>query len=177
MRTERIEAGFDRWDALLSLIRRSFAFMDGRIDPPSSAHALTADSLRQKALSEIAYVATTNEMLAGCIFCKPEPPDCLYIGKLAVEPALQGQGIGRGLLAAATACARAEGLPALRLQTRIELIENHVTFAAWGFVKTAEAAHPGYGRTTSIEMRKFLQGPATLPSSHARPGRTRSGGR
>ncbi len=38
METVRIDEGFDRYEELLSLIRASFAYMDGRIDPPSSAH-------------------------------------------------------------------------------------------------------------------------------------------
>ena len=60
------------------------------------------------------------------------------------------------LLEQAEALARELALPALRLETRIELIANHTKFAAWGFVKTAENAHAGYNRTTSIEMTKFI---------------------
>jgi phosphinothricin acetyltransferase len=41
----------------------------------------------------------------------------------------------------------------LELETRIELTENHATFARMGFIKTAETAHPGYERPTSIKMR------------------------
>ena len=36
-----IPAGFERWEELLAVIRESFAYMDGVIDPPSSAHRLT----------------------------------------------------------------------------------------------------------------------------------------
>jgi hypothetical protein len=60
------------------------------------------------------------------------------------------------LLAQAEALARELALPALRLETRIELVANHAKFGAWGFVKTAENAHAGYDRTTSIEMTKIL---------------------
>ena len=59
-------------------------------------------------------------------------------------------------LAAAEELARGLRLPALRLETRIELTGNHATFARWGFVRTAENAHPGFTRITSIEMRKAL---------------------
>lgn len=151
----QLDEDFTGWDALLALIQTSFADTEGRIDPPSSAKALTAQSLRQKAGAEIGFIAMQEKILAGCIFCRLEP-DCLYIGKLAVLPTLQGRGIGRGLIEAAEQLARQEKLPALRLETRIELVENHATFAAWGFRKTAENAHPGFDRTTSIEMRKSL---------------------
>lgn len=151
----RLYATFSDWDGLLALIQKSFAFMDGRIDPPSSAAVLTADGLQRKAETEIAFVAISDQILAGCAFCRPEEK-CLYIGKLAVLPNQQAKGIGRRLLAAAEDVARHHNLLALRLETRIELVENHATFAAWGFVKTAENAHPGFTRTTSIEMQKRL---------------------
>jgi GNAT superfamily N-acetyltransferase len=155
METIRLDQDFDRYDELLSLILAAFACMDGRIDPPSSAHALTAESLRQKAKEEIGFVVVSARELLGCVFLKPEPA-CLYIGKLAVAPSAQGRGIGRRLLSAAEETTRSLALPALRLQTRIELTENHATFAAWGFVESARAAHPGFTRPTSIEMRKLI---------------------
>jgi GNAT superfamily N-acetyltransferase len=149
----RLDPGFSRWDDLLTLILSSFAYMNDRIDPPSSALALTAASLAAKAEAEIAYAAMDGDMLLGCIFLRPET-DCLYVGKLAIAPEAQGRGIGRQLLTLAEETASALGLPALRLETRIELIENHAVFGRWGFEKTAENTHPGFARTTSIEMRK-----------------------
>lgn len=151
----RIGANFDRYEELLDVILAAFAFMDGRIDPPSSAHRLTPASLRQKAAQEIAFAAVEKGQLVGCIFLKPEEAT-LYIGKLAVDPAAQGKGIGRLLLARAEATARELGLACLRLETRVELTENHRMFAAWGFGRTAENRHAGYDRTTPIEMRKPL---------------------
>ncbi|MDK4717208.1 GNAT family N-acetyltransferase [Rhizobium sp. CNPSo 4039] len=155
MTLRRLDGGFDRWDALLDLILTSFAYMNGRIDPPSSALALTSETLKAKALCEIAYVALDGEQLVGCIFCRPEAGS-LYVGKLAVLPEAQGKGIGKRLLGLAETTARELGLKALRLETRIELIDNHATFAAWGFQKTAENRHAGFDRTTSIEMRKAI---------------------
>lgn len=158
LRICRLDDTFAEWHQLLALIQASFAFMEGRINPPSSANGLTAEDLRQKAGTEIGVIALRGETLAGCVFCRPERA-CLYIGKLAVLPTMQGQGIGRRLLAAAEDVARQQALPALRLETRIELVENHAAFAAWGFVKTAENAHFGFSRTTSIEMQKRLIAP------------------
>lgn len=151
----RIDTGFEPYQELVDLILAAFAFMDGRIDPPSSAHRLTPATLRQKAAQEIAFAAIENGRLVGCIFLKPEEAT-LYIGKLAVHPAAQGMGTGRLLLEKTEATARQLGLSSLRLETRIELAENHRLFATWGFVKTAENRHAGYARTTSIEMRKRL---------------------
>ncbi len=151
----RLDADFARWRELLALILSSFAYMNGRIDPPSSALKLTFESLAAKAQAEIAYVVIEEGALVGCIFLRPEA-DCLYVGKLAVAPAAERRGIGRRLLGIAEDTARALSLPGLRLETRIELTENHAVFGRWGFEKTAENAHPGFTRTTSIEMRKRL---------------------
>ncbi|WP_430440059.1 GNAT family N-acetyltransferase [Shinella sp.] len=146
---------FDGWDALLSLILSAFAFMDGLIDPPSSAHRLTPDALAKKAREEIGLLAVEGEMLVGCMFLKPEE-ESLYIGKLAVLPSFQGRGAGRSLLEHAEALARKKGLATLRLETRVELAANHALFTRWGFVRTAEKSHPGFARPTSIEMCKTL---------------------
>ncbi|MCC2613212.1 GNAT family N-acetyltransferase [Neorhizobium petrolearium] len=151
----RIGEDFGRFDELLALILSSFAYMDGVIDPPSSAHRLTLASLAEKAKDEIAFAAVEDGKLAGCVFLKPEP-GFLYLGKLAIAPECQGKGLGRRLLAIAEDVARKEGLPSLRLETRIELAGNHATFARWGFSRTAENSHPGFERVTSIEMQKRL---------------------
>jgi len=86
----QIDETFDRVEELLALIMSSFAYMDGVIDPPSSAHRLTPDKLRQKIRDEIAFVAFDGGDMLGCIFCKPEAAS-LYVGKLAVSPAAQGR--------------------------------------------------------------------------------------
>ena len=146
---------FGRWEALLALILSAFAPMDGVIDPPSSAHRLTPETLAAKTREETGFVAFEGNDLVGCIFCRPED-GALYVGKLAVAPGQQGMGLGRRLLERAEALARAKGLPALRLETRIELTQNHAAFARWGFVRTGAYAHPGFTRITAIEMRKLL---------------------
>jgi len=151
----RLDEGFGRWPELLDLILASFAYMNGRIDPPSSALTLTIDALKARAAAEIGYVALGSGMLAGCMFLRPEG-DCLYLGKLAVVPAWQKKGIGRRLLTMAEAVAGERALQTIRLDTRIELAGNHAAFAAMGFVRTAEKSHLGYDRVTYIEMRKTL---------------------
>lgn len=85
IRIARVGEEFDRWQDLLALIMASFAYMDGVIDPPSSAHRLTLENLSEKARAEIAFVALDGDELLGCLFCRPEPPACLYVGKLCVS--------------------------------------------------------------------------------------------
>ncbi|TPK97845.1 GNAT family N-acetyltransferase [Mesorhizobium sp. B2-4-12] len=134
---------------------QAFASMDGVIDPPSSAHLLTVDTLRDKARRETGFVALNDGRIVGCIFAL-EREDDFYVGKLAVAPDWQGQGIGRQLMRAVEHLALDRGKAALELQTRIELITNHAAFACLGFHETEQTAHEGYARPTSITMRKTI---------------------
>ncbi|MEZ2328162.1 GNAT family N-acetyltransferase [Mesorhizobium sp. RCC_202] len=146
---------FAQWDELLALIVRAFAYMDAVIDPPSSAHLLTPGSLREKAKAETVFLAVDNNRIVGCVFALARETD-FYVGKLAVDPQRQGQGIGARLMLAVERLARAGGKDAIELQTRIELTANHAVFARLGFRETERTAHRGYARPTSITMRKEL---------------------
>ncbi|PQZ49054.1 N-acetyltransferase [Ochrobactrum sp. MYb15] len=155
LRVLPVSSDFDRWEELLRLIQESFAYMDGVIDPPSSAQQLTADNLREKAKDETGFAAFIGDELAGCVFIK-EKDDHFYLGKFAVAPGFEGQGIGRKLVDRAEQQAVARGKPVMELQTRIELTRNHAVFEKLGYRKMAETAHPGFTRTTSITMRKEI---------------------
>lgn len=148
-------AGFDDWEGLLTLLRESFAYMEGRIDPPSSLQSFDAAQLAAKAAQEQLVLATMNGEPVGCLFAAVKG-DVLYLGKIAVKPDLRGQGIARRMFDLAESYARGCGLKAMELQARIELTENHRTFMALGFVKTGEGRHPGYGRATDVNFRKRL---------------------
>lgn len=139
------------WTAILTLIRTEFAFMEARIDPPSSMHALTPDSIAEQARTGEVWALETPPI--ACVFLTPKP-QALYVGKLAVAGSHRGQGLARQLIDLAETRARMLHLPALELQTRIELTENHATFRALGFTETARTAHPGYDLPTSITFRR-----------------------
>lgn len=151
----RLPDDFERWDELLALILRAFAYMDGVIDPPSSAHLLSAQALCDKAKAETGFIATKDGRIVGCIFAA-ERPDALYVGKLAVDEGFRGHGLARKLMQAAERLAIERGKPTLELQSRVELLANHQTFARLGFVEAERTAHAGYERPTSITFRKAL---------------------
>lgn len=146
MTPRRAEDPFD-WEGLLGLIHRAFAHMEGRIDPPSSLHRLTAGALARMAAEGEVWVVGAPPV--ACMVLTPEAA-ALYLGKLAVDPAHQGQGHGRRLVALAAERARALGKPRVRLQTRVELVENQAVFQRLGFIETGRTAHPGFSRPTSV---------------------------
>lgn len=143
------------WEALRALLVRAFAYMKGRIDPPSSLDAMTAADLRRLAETGFVVTAGAGDRLLACGFAT-ETGDAFYLTKLAVEPGHQGRGLLRAMLGAIEAEARARGLGRLTLQSRVELADSHAAFQALGFVKTGGSSHPGYSRPTSWHFEKRL---------------------
>lgn len=144
---------FSDWEGLHALLVAAFAYMDARIDPPSSMKQITAENLREKAKAELLLTCKSGDELIAATFVAMHP-DSLYIGKLAVREDFRRQGLSRRMIEVIEDFARVKRLPRLVLQTRVELTENHRAFAALGFVKTAETSHAGYDRATSITMTK-----------------------
>ncbi|QPH52662.1 GNAT family N-acetyltransferase [Pontivivens ytuae] len=139
--------------AVLALLREAFASMQGRIDPPSSLHRLDPEGLAAKRRAERLILARDADGIVGCIFLAHQS-DHAYASKLAVAPARQRQGIARALLAEAEGQA---DRPVLRLQSRVELVENHALFLRCGFREVARTAHAGYDRPTSITFEKTVR--------------------
>lgn len=148
-------AAFKGFETLRVLLMESFAFMEGRIDPPSSLHNLDAAGLALKAKDEVLLLAHSGDVLVGCVYLKPQK-DCLYLGKMAVAIQARGQGVARRFVDWAEDEAKVRALPCLRLETRIELVENHAIFCALGFVETARTAHEGFDQTTGVVFEKAL---------------------
>jgi predicted N-acetyltransferase YhbS len=134
--------------AILQLLHRAFAGMEGRIDPPSSVHRLTVEGLF--AAGEVWAIGAPP---VACVILTPRA-EALYLGKLAVDPAQQGQRFARRLVSLAEARARGLGLGMLELQTRVELVENHKVFHRLGFRETGRTAHAGFTHPTSITFQK-----------------------
>lgn len=143
------------WQAILTLLHKAFAYMEPRISPPSSLHRLTTQQIETHATQHRLLVIEQAGIPIACLFLKLQA-DHLYLGKLATHPDHIGQGHARALVAQAERIAAQNALRVLRLETRIELTENHTTFARLGFIKTAETTHAGFSRPTSITMERPL---------------------
>lgn len=144
--------------AVAALIREAFAALPVTPDPPMSALRVTAADIGgHMAAGGEGAVAEAGGQPVGCALWV-EKQGGLYLGRVAVLPALRRHGIARTLVAAAEAAARRMGLPRLQLSTRLVLTGNRRLFAACGFVETEQHAHPGYAAPTFVDMEKRLEG-------------------
>ncbi|MEW9919843.1 GNAT family N-acetyltransferase [Marimonas sp. MJW-29] len=139
--------------ALHALIHSCFAPLNARIDPPSSVASLSLERLAADAEAGEAW--SLGEPPLACAILTPAP-NHLYIGKIAVAPAARRSGLAQRLLALAEERARALDKPALLLQSRVELTENHALFRKAGFRETERTTHEGFDRPTSITFAKSL---------------------
>lgn len=138
---------------VLALVQRTFAFMDSKINPPSSMHRLTPEAVAAQAREGEVWVLEDLGTPLACVFLTPME-DRLYLGKLAVDEACRGQGLARQLVEHAVTRARALGFDLLELQVRVELTANQRAFTAMGFEKTGETAHEGFDRPTSLTFAR-----------------------
>lgn len=72
--------------------------------------------------------------------------DHLLVENVAVDPARQGEGIGRALLAHAEAAAREKGISLLRLYTNAAMSENLALYSHLGWRQTERRKEAGFER-------------------------------
>ncbi len=160
MHPERLLPGNPRLIDMLSLIQQAFSAHDGRIDPPSSMHRLTVNDLSESAQTSEVWVIGAPPV--ACVILTPKE-DALYLSKLAVAKHVRREGHARHLIEFSVERARALGLHALELQTRVELVENHTAFERLGFQKVGATCHPGYEHPTSTRMRRPVRSEGDRP--------------
>jgi ribosomal protein S18 acetylase RimI-like enzyme len=144
--------------ALVALVHAAFAEYEGRLDPPSGAHAETEESIRRTLRTARAVIAFAGEAVAGCVFCRPEEGH-LYVFRLAVLPAYQGLALGRVLMGLAEELACSLGLPRIRLGVRTALDLQRAWYERLGYRPVAAEAHPGYREPTYLVLEKTVTKP------------------
>ncbi|MCQ9387359.1 GNAT family N-acetyltransferase [Brevibacterium sp. 50QC2O2] len=73
-------------------------------------------------------------------------PDHLHVANLAVDPKIQGSGVGSLLLTYAEHCARSQGRPEMRLYTNAKMTENLEYYSRRGFRETGRHSEDGFDR-------------------------------
>jgi ribosomal protein S18 acetylase RimI-like enzyme len=91
------------------------------------------------------WVADAGGEVAGLIVLIPHD-DHLLVENVAVEPARQGQGIGRALLDFAERRAAELGIPELRLYTHVKMTENQALYVRLGYREVERRTENGFER-------------------------------
>ncbi|HJR22233.1 MAG TPA: GNAT family N-acetyltransferase [Dongiaceae bacterium] len=145
----------DEAEAIVALLQRAFGAYRGKLRPESGALLENPETIRFAMKTGTILLAERAGRILGCVSVQRKG-DCVYAGRLAVEPMERGIGVGRALLAAAEALARQTGSDRLRVDVRLKLRDNRAFFRALGFVEGAERCHPGFRSPTYIELEKTL---------------------
>jgi ribosomal protein S18 acetylase RimI-like enzyme len=97
-------------------------------------------------------VATVGDIVVGVLVARPRGAS-LLLESVAVDPAHQGLGIGRALVAHAETLAAGAGLEAVELYTNQAMTENLRLYPRLGYVETGRRSEDGYRR---VYFRKTL---------------------
>jgi GNAT superfamily N-acetyltransferase len=112
---------------------------------------MSADHRRLIAAGEV-WVGEMKGGVIGVLVIRATG-DVLELENVAVDPAEQGHGYGRALLAFAEGRARDRGLVAVELYTNEAMVENVELYPRLGFVETGRRVVDGYRR---VYFRKTL---------------------
>ena len=135
--------------AVQALVARAYGHYVARIGKPPGP---MLDDYAARIAEGAVQVLEEDGRLVGLLVLLPEA-DHLLLDNVAVDPAAQGRGHGRRLVAAAEDEARRLGLPELRLYTHELMSENVAMYERLGFVETHRGQQAGYAR---VFMRKRL---------------------
>ena len=127
---------------LRALAAAAYSHYIPRIDRPPVP--MTADYDRAVREDEV-WVASEGGSI-GAMIVLVRHPDHLLIENLAVDPAVQGRGLGGRLLSLAEQRAREYGVPELRLYTNEAMTENIAYYPRRGFTETHRDEQHGFRR-------------------------------
>jgi ribosomal protein S18 acetylase RimI-like enzyme len=105
---------------------------------------MVADFAGHIAADHVVVVETAGAV-DGYMIAWPEP-DAYFVDNIAIDPARQGEGLGRQLMAHAAGEARRHHLSVIRLYTNATMTENLSMYAHMGFIETHRAVENGFDR-------------------------------
>ncbi len=128
--------------ALSGIVTAAYQKYIERIGKPP---APMLDDYAERVRGRTAWVAEMDGVVAGLIVLLPQD-DHLLLDNVAVNPARQGHGIGRALMAFAEREALRQGYTELRLYTHETMTENLAMYPALGWQETGRGSQSGYVR-------------------------------
>jgi GNAT superfamily N-acetyltransferase len=112
---------------------------DGRRPAPMSA-----DYAAHVRDDEVWVIEQDGDPVAYLVLVPRE--DHLLLDNVAVDPRVQGAGLGATLLDLADERARVLGLPEIRLYTHVVMVENQARYRRRGYVETDRTERNGFAR-------------------------------
>ena len=128
--------------AIERLVADAYARYVARIGKPP---APMLDDYALHVRRETVWVAERDGAVAGLLVLLPEA-DHLLLDNVAVDPSLQGSGVGRALLSFAEQEATRRGYAELRLYTHETMTENLRLYPRLGWEETGRGEQAGYQR-------------------------------
>jgi GNAT superfamily N-acetyltransferase len=128
--------------ALHRIVAAAYARYTARIGRPPGP---LLDDYAARVRRGTVWCGDIDGAVAGLIVLLAEA-DHLLVDNVAVDPAWQGRGLGRALLAFAEQEARRTGRAELRLYTNAAMVENIAMYAALGWQETHRGEQDGYQR-------------------------------
>jgi len=135
--------------AITALVNRAYEKYVARIG--RKPRPMTAD-YDAVVIAHQMWVVEDGGTIVAALELIPEK-DVLLIENVAVDPAHQGKGLGRTLLAFAEDEARRQGYAALRLYTNEKMTENIALYTRYGYRTTTRGMRRGLH---AVYMRKRL---------------------
>lgn len=119
-------------EAIRALVRAAYAKYVPRLGREPTP--MTDDYAAKIARGEV-WVLERDGAALGILVLE-DKPGALLLENIAIDPAAQGQGIGRRLIAFAEAEARRRGHGLLKLYTNEKMVENVAMYPRLGFTET-----------------------------------------
>ncbi len=129
-------------DAMRRLARTAYQLYVDRIGQEPAP--MTADYEAIAAAGEALLVWRNNDLVGMLVTHLEEHK--LLVENIAVDPALQGSGLGSELLAEAERIARSSGRDEVRLYTNEAMVENLTYYVRRGYQETHRKTEDGYNR-------------------------------
>lgn len=137
---------------LTALLHRAYARLAG-MGLNYTAADQTAEKTADRVRGGTCFVALRGDDLVGTILVQPtyDTNDCAYftrpgvacVHQFAVDPSLQGEGLGRRLLDHAEDWARTRGYAELAMDTAVPATHLVALYGRWGYRTVDEMQWPG----------------------------------
>lgn len=130
-------------------MKAAYAEYIGKLDPPSGADRETTEDVAAKMQNGGALLAWIGDKAVGSARFEFRGAN-LYVGRLAVVPALRGRGVAKAIMNFVESIARNERCEGIEILVRTVLEDNLRLYRNLGYSYEEIIQHPRAGRVTRM---------------------------